>query len=98
MRFARPDLRDLRVPSWSSSWRVGEPGDTVRLGRAGGTVDVRVRGHGRAAGDRWLEPIHDGAVIASTDAAAGTEHLELTERVRVSRGGWLAATASPAAA
>ena len=68
-----------------------QPGGTVRLGRGGGTVEVSALATAAQPVIAGLELIHDGAVIASTDATPGTDHLELTARVRVSRGGWLAA-------
>jgi len=68
-----------------------EPGDVVRLGRNGGTVEVKVTTSAALPVIEGLQLIHDGAVVASTDAPAGTDRLDLTERVAVSRGGWLAA-------
>jgi hypothetical protein len=38
-----------------------------------------------------LQLIHDGTVVASVDAPAGTDRIDLAERVSVTRGGWLAA-------
>ena len=68
-----------------------QPGDTVRLGRGGGTVEVKASATAALPVIEGLQLIHDGTVIASADAPAGTDHIDLVERVRVTRGGWLAA-------
>jgi hypothetical protein len=65
-------------------------GDTVTLGRTGGTVDVSVRAWAAQAVIEGIELIHDGAVVAATRGHA-TDHLGLTERVAVGTSGWLAA-------
>ena len=75
---------DLRVDGHA-------PGDAVRLGRRGGTVDVRVTAQAALPVMDRLELVHDGAVVGSTRASAGSDRLELAERVHVARGGWLAA-------
>jgi hypothetical protein len=68
-----------------------QPGDTVRLGRGGGTLDVRATATAALPVIDGLQLIHDGAVIASADAPAGTDQITLAERVSVTHGGWLAA-------
>ena len=68
-----------------------QPGDTVRLGRGGGTVDVSATATAALPVIEGLELIHDGTVIARADAPTGTDHIDLAERVGVTHGGWLAA-------
>jgi hypothetical protein len=69
-----------------------EPGDVVQLGRRGGTVEVQAAASAALPVIGGLELIHDGAVIASARAeAGGVGELALSERVAVTRGGWLAA-------
>ena len=68
-----------------------EPGDVIRLGRNGGTVEVRATASAALPVIGGLELIHDGVVVASTSAPGGTDRLDLGERVSVGRGGWLAA-------
>jgi hypothetical protein len=68
-----------------------QPGETVRLGGDGGTVDVTATTSAAMPVIEGLELIHDGAVIASTRSPAGADRLHLAERVSVSHGGWLAA-------
>ena len=66
------------------------PGDVIRLGRDGGTVEVRtVASAAQPVIDR-LELIHDGAVVAVA-TGGGVERVTLSERVPVSTSGWLAA-------
>ena len=67
-----------------------QPGDTVRLGRGGGTVEVKATATAALPVIDGIELIHDGTVVASAGARAGTDHIDLAERVRVTRGGWLA--------
>jgi hypothetical protein len=66
-------------------------GDVVRLGRGGGTVEVRARARAALPIIDGLELIHDGAVVAATGSRAGSDGLSLTERVTVSKSGWIAA-------
>jgi hypothetical protein len=68
-----------------------EPGGVVRFGREGGTVEVRARTSAALPVIGGLELIHDGVIVASTGSSAGTDRLELAERVSITRGGWLAA-------
>ncbi|MET1231796.1 MAG: CehA/McbA family metallohydrolase [Candidatus Limnocylindrales bacterium] len=67
------------------------PGDTVSLGPGGGTVEVRATATAALPVIDGLQLIHDGSVIASANAPAGSDHIDLAERVRVTDGGWLAA-------
>jgi hypothetical protein len=66
------------------------PGDTVTLGRTGGTVEVSVRAWAGQPVIDGVELIHDGVVVAATRGQS-TGRLSLTERVAVATGGWLAA-------
>jgi hypothetical protein len=66
------------------------PGDTVRLGRDGGTVEVSVEASAAQPVIAGLELVHNGEVIAAA-TADGTDRLTLDERVAVASGGWLAA-------
>jgi len=69
------------------------PGDVVRCGTAGGTVDVRVTAAAAQPIIDGVELVHDGRVIAavSPEGGTGTDHLVLAERVEVTKSGWLAA-------
>ena len=66
------------------------PGDAIQLGRGGGAIEVRAAASAAQPVIDRLELIHDGIVIASTSAGRG-DHASLSERVTVSKGGWLAA-------
>ena len=66
------------------------PGDIVTLGRDGGTVDVRAGASAAQPVIDRLELIHDGAVVAVA-SGGGVDRVTLSERVAVSRSGWLAA-------
>ena len=66
------------------------PGETVRLGRDGGTVEVVAEASAAQPVIAGLELVHDGAVVASV-TADGTDRLTLSERVTVGSSGWLAA-------
>lgn len=66
-------------------------GDVVRLGRGGGSVDVRATAAAGQPVIERLELIHDGTVVAVANAPGGADCLTLAERVAVSRSGWLAA-------
>jgi hypothetical protein len=68
-----------------------EPGEVIRLGRGGGTVEVRVEASAALPVIESIEVVHDGDVVASTSARSAAARLTLTERVAVTRGGWLAA-------
>jgi hypothetical protein len=70
------------------------PGGVVRLGRRGGSVEVRASAHAALPVIDGLELIHDGVVVAASTAPGGTDQISLAERVRVSHGGWLAARAT----
>ena len=67
-----------------------EPGETVRLGRDGGTVEVVAEASAAQPVIAGLELVHDGAVVASV-TADGTDRLTLSKRVTVGSSGWLAA-------
>ncbi len=66
------------------------PGDVINLGRGGGAVEVRAAASAAQPVIDRLELIHDGVVIAAT-AAGGGDRASLSERVTVSKSGWLAA-------
>ena len=66
------------------------PGDVIRLGRGGGSVDVRASAPAAQPVIGGLELVHDGVVVAAA-SADGVDRLSLSERVSVSKGGWLAA-------
>ena len=66
------------------------PGDVIALGRGGGSVEVRAAASAAQPVIDRLELIHDGVVIAATSADGG-DRASLSERVTVSKGGWLAA-------
>jgi hypothetical protein len=66
------------------------PGDVLRLGRDGGSVEVRAAATAAQPVIDGLELIHDGVVVAAT-SGRGVERLDLSERVPVSKSGWLAA-------
>jgi hypothetical protein len=66
-----------------------EPGDVLRLGARGGTVEVRATAWAAQPVIDRLELVHDGAVVA-TVATGGTDRAELSERITASRSGWLA--------
>ena len=68
-----------------------EPGDVIRLGKGGGSVEVQAAASAAQPVIERLELIHDGRVVASTTAGAGEERISLSERVHVTKGGWLAA-------
>ena len=66
------------------------PGEEIKLGAAGGTVEVRVEAQGFAPFER-VEVIYNGKVVASREERAGTRQMVLKERVQVPGPGWLAA-------
>jgi hypothetical protein len=67
-----------------------EPGNSIRFGRDGGTVEVRVEATAAQAIIDGIELVHDGHVIAHSTGST-TDRLTLTERVPVATSGWLAA-------
>jgi hypothetical protein len=68
------------------------PGDVVRCGSSGGSVDVRVTAVAAQPIIDTVELVHDGRVVAAVSAdRPGAERLTLAERVEVTRSGWLAA-------
>ena len=70
-----------------------EPGDVITLGRGGGTVEVRAEATAAQPVIEALELIHDGAVVASA-TVGGADHAAVSERIAVSRSGWIAARAT----
>ena len=69
------------------------PGDVVRVGKRGGTVEVEARAWAAQRLIDRLELIHDGRVIAATGPGP-TDRVTLTERVDVTDSGWLAVRAT----
>ena len=67
-----------------------EPGEAIRLGKGGGTVEVRAEAFAAQPVIDGLELVHDGVVVARS-AGPATDRWTLTERVTVARSGWLAA-------
>ena len=67
-----------------------EPGDVIRMDRAGGSVEVTVSASAAQPVIDRIELIRDGAVVAATSGGA-VDRSTLTERVTVERSGWLAA-------
>jgi hypothetical protein len=67
-----------------------DPGDVIRLGRGGGTVEVRAAASAAQPVIDRLELIHDGVIVAAT-SGRGVDRVTLSERVQVSTSGWLAA-------
>ena len=68
-----------------------EPGETVRLGPRGGSVEVRAGASSALPVIDRLEIVHDGRVVAATAADNDGDRLTLADRIAVSKSGWLAA-------
>ncbi|MEA2577773.1 MAG: hypothetical protein QOD78_1361 [Chloroflexota bacterium] len=66
------------------------PGDEVKLGRGGGTVAVEVIASAAQPVIDGIELIHDGVVVAASSGHGG-ETARLSERIQVTKSGWLAA-------
>ena len=66
------------------------PGEEIKLGSSGGTVDVQVDAQGFAPFER-VEVIYNGKVVASREERAGTRQMVLKEKVHAPGPGWLAA-------
>jgi hypothetical protein len=67
-------------------------GDTITIGRGGGTVEVEATVESIFP-VHVLEVIQEGRVVASTESVGGTRRLHLTTKLRVSGDSWLAARA-----
>jgi len=67
-----------------------EPGEEVKLGRGGGTVAVEISASAAQPVIDGIELIHDGVVVA-TSSAHGAATARLSERIAVTKSGWLAA-------
>jgi hypothetical protein len=65
-------------------------GDVVRLGRTGGTVEVRAEAFASLPIIGSIELVHDGEVVARSSSSRDGDRATLFERIRVSRSGWLA--------
>jgi hypothetical protein len=66
------------------------PGEEIRLGSGGGTVEVQAEAKCIVPLHR-LEIVFNGRVVASRDAQNGEKELTLKEKVPVPGAGWLAA-------
>jgi hypothetical protein len=66
-------------------------GEVVRLGRGGGTVEVRASASASQPVIDGLELIHDGVVVAAGGSKTAADRLSLSERVSVGKSGWIAA-------
>jgi hypothetical protein len=69
------------------------PGQEVRLGAGGGTIEVEATAKSFVPFHR-LEIVMNGEVVASREAGSGTRELSLAEKVRVAKPGWVAARCS----
>jgi hypothetical protein len=66
------------------------PGEEIKLGAGGGTIEVRVEAKSFVPFHR-LEVVHKGRVVASKEEESGTREMTLSEKVQVAGPGWLAA-------
>jgi hypothetical protein len=66
------------------------PGDSITLGRSGGTLEVEVRATG-ALPIRKVEVVLNGHVAATRTDMSGPRELFLREKIEVSGPGWIAA-------
>jgi len=66
------------------------PGDEIRLGAGGGSMEVTVEATSYVPFHR-LEVVFNGAVVASREEASGTRQMKLSEKVTVKGPGWIAA-------
>lgn len=69
------------------------PGGEIRMRSGGGAVEVRVLASSYVP-FHTLEVVYNGKVIASKEEASGTRAMALSETVKVSGPGWLAARCS----
>ncbi len=69
------------------------PGQEISLPSGGGTIEVHASAQCHVPVHR-LEIVHNGGVVASRDAASGTREMTVSEKIRVSGPGWLAARCS----
>jgi hypothetical protein len=67
-----------------------EPGEEVKLGRGGGTVEIEVSASAAQPVIDGIELIHDGVVVAAVEVH-GAETARLSERIALTKSGWLAA-------
>jgi hypothetical protein len=66
------------------------PGEEIRLGTGGGMVEIQAKAKSFVPFHR-LEVVMNGGVVALREEPSGTREMTLTEKVRVSGPGWLAA-------
>ena len=69
------------------------PGQEISLHGGGGTIEVHASAQCHVPIHR-LEIVLNGRVVASRDSASGTREMTLSEKIRVSGPGWLAARCS----
>jgi hypothetical protein len=69
------------------------PGEEITLGAGGGTVAVHAEVQSRVPVDK-LEVIFNGRVVASREERGGTRTMTLSDEVKVTGPGWLAARCS----
>ncbi len=69
------------------------PGQEISLRAGGGTIEVHASAQCHVPIHR-LEIVLNGRVVASRDATSGTREMTLSESIRVSGPGWLAARCS----
>jgi hypothetical protein len=66
------------------------PGDEIKLGAGGGTLEVELEARSFVPFHR-VEVVLNGRVVAAREEANGTRELALREKVRVPGPGWMAA-------
>jgi hypothetical protein len=69
------------------------PGDEIRLGAGGGSLQVQVEARSFVPFER-IEIIHNGRVVAFREAREGTREMAFREKLRLAGPGWLAARCS----
>ena len=67
-----------------------EPGDVIRMGSPG-SLEVTARAQAAQPVISDVELVVDGRIVAAVERPSGTMDLEITERVPVERGTWIAA-------
>jgi hypothetical protein len=66
------------------------PGEEIRLGAGGGTIEVTADAQSFVPFHR-LEVVYNGKIVAAREEAAGARSLRLVEKIQVPGPGWLAA-------
>jgi hypothetical protein len=108
--YAYLGREEFSFPNWAKAVRSGNtftttgpllffqadgrsPGGEITLSKDGGSVEVSVDAKSFVPLHR-VEVVFNGRVVASREDRAGTRHLTLKDKVRVSGPGWLAARCS----